>query len=111
MLSFLNEVGRYVTQIRLKMEIHHPMMLNRITKRALNQCCAITSLAFLLLVSNTAFAGDTERQQAKCIHDRLTGIPPTNSTLDAMETMLIDDPTGETAAFEALNNPAFYNDK
>lgn len=70
----------------------------------------IIALTLLTMISGTAVhAGPTERQQAKRIHDRLTGIPPTNTVLDSMEAMIIADPSGETAAYEAMNNKAFFN--
>lgn len=77
--------------------------------RVLTWQTAISSFAILMIISATVTAGPVERQQAKRIHDRLTGISPTNATLDTMEALLISDPTGETAANEAMNNPAFYN--
>ena len=35
-----------------------------------------------------AWAGDTERRQAKRIHDRLIGVPPSEAVLDDMEAIL-----------------------
>ncbi len=50
------------------------------------------------------------RRQAKRIHDRLTGIPATNATIDSMATALHTPVTGAKAAAEiAIQNPAFYN--
>ncbi len=62
-----------------------------------------------LLLSQAIHAGDLERRQAKRIHDRLTGVPATNSVINAMETALSSDPTGKSAATIAMQNPAFYN--
>ncbi|MDH5611418.1 MAG: hypothetical protein OEY66_03045 [Gammaproteobacteria bacterium] len=71
---------------------------------------AISSFTLFVIVSSaTVHAGTLERQQAKRIHDRLTGISPSNTILDTMEAMIINDPSGETAAYEAMNNAAFYN--
>ncbi|HED36192.1 MAG TPA: hypothetical protein ENJ08_18510 [Gammaproteobacteria bacterium] len=68
------------------------------------------SLILPLLAGGLAQAGVVERDQARRIHDRLTGVPPTNAVLDTMETQILGGPAGaETAAFEAMNNPAFYN--
>ncbi len=68
------------------------------------------SLILPLLAGGLAQAGVVERDQARRIHDRLTGVPPTSAVLDTMETQILSGPTGaETAAFEAMNNPAFYN--
>ena len=48
------------------------------------------------------------REQAKRIHDRLVGVPPSTAVLDSMTTMITNgDALG--AAMEAMNNPAFYN--
>jgi len=52
---------------------------------------------------------DQRRNQAKRIHDRLTGVPASNSVIDEMEILLTNDPSGRTAAAKALENPAFYN--
>lgn len=57
-------------------------------------------------IAATALAGP--REQAKRIHDRLVGIPPTAAVLDSMETLVADgDPVG--AAMLAMDNPEFYN--
>ena len=75
---------------------------------------SLSALILLLTaVSTTVYAGDLERQQAKRIHDRLTGIPPTKTTLDIMEGLILSDTNpdpdkkGESAALEAMKNPAF----
>ncbi len=65
--------------------------------------------ALALFVSQTILAGDLQRRQAKRIHDRLVGVPPTNTVIDAMETALGSDSSGKTAAAIAMTNPAFYN--
>ena len=69
-----------------------------------------------VLLSQSVWAGPTERNQAKRIHDRLTGVPATNATINAMEARLISDPTGKTAAqyaIDTVQNPStaryFYN--
>jgi hypothetical protein len=55
------------------------------------------------------FAGP--REQAKRIHDRLAGVPPTDAVLALMEAEV--DPgqpgTAIDAAYRAMNNPNFYN--
>ncbi len=48
------------------------------------------------------------REQAKRIHDRLTGVPPSNAVLDSMATKIANG-DGIGAAYEAMDNPAFYN--
>ena len=63
----------------------------------------------VILVSQTIHAADLERRQAKRIHDRLVGVPATNSVIDSMETALGTDPSGKSAAAIAMTNAAFYN--
>ena len=62
-----------------------------------------------VILSGVSYATDVQRNQAKRIHDRLTGILPSNAVLDQMETALGSDATGESAAQIAILNPAFYN--
>ena len=77
-----------------------------------------------MVLCQTAWAGDLERRQAHRINNRLTGTIAPNSTIDAMETLLENDPLctppetlgcGKEAAEYAVNvasNPAarsFYN--
>jgi hypothetical protein len=57
------------------------------------------------LFSQLSMAGP--REQAKRIHDRLAGVPPTNTVLDQMAVLIGTDP--EAAADIAMQNPAFYN--
>ena len=71
----------------------------------------IKLLAFALLsigLINTASAGP--REQAKRIHDRLAGVPPTETVLSLMEGQ-VSGSTGTPmdAAVEAMKNPNFYN--
>ncbi len=70
----------------------------------------ITSfLAGLLLsLASVATAGDLERRQAKRIHDRIAGVPPSNTTLDLMETAIVGN-NALGAADIAMANSAFYN--
>ena len=58
------------------------------------------------LVATAAHAGP--REQAKRIHDRLAGVPPTEAVLQAMEN---DIASGNplAAAQTAMQNPNFYN--
>jgi len=66
-------------------------------------------LAVLLgAVSSAATAGAGPREQAKRIHDRLTGIPPSADVLESMED-LVASGNAVGAALEAMENPAFYN--
>lgn len=69
----------------------------------------ITGAAFVLVLSTT-FAGGVlagEREQAKRIHDRLAGVPPSAAVLTAMENDIVDGRPND-AALKALANPNFY---
>ena len=66
-------------------------------------------LALLTGSLTAAPVDDQRRNQAKRIHDRLTGVPASNSVIDEMEILLTNDPSGSTAAAKALENSAFYN--
>jgi hypothetical protein len=87
---------------------------------------ALTLIMFAIM-SQTVLAGDLERRWAKRIHDRLTGVPASNATIDAMEGMMLVDSNctplppfssdcGKSAATYAIDNvsgpptaDAFYN--
>ena len=75
-----------------------------------------------LLATQSSWAGQTERNQAKRIHDRLTGVTADNATIDAMEALILADPNcptnpqcGKSAAqyaIDTVQNPNaryFYN--
>jgi hypothetical protein len=63
------------------------------------------AVGFVALTS-AAYAGP--REQAKRIHDRLAGVPPSPEVLDSMAgKVAAGDAVG--AAMEAMQNPAFYN--
>lgn len=85
------------------------MKFKKDSTRVLEWLSIVSSLALLTVFSTAIYADAQDRQQAKRIHDRLTGIAPTNNTLDILEGLMISDPTGEAAASEAMKNPAFYN--
>lgn len=69
------------------------------------------------VLTANALAGEPERRQAKRIHDRLTGVAPTEAVLDRMEAEINSDPVqGSVAAariaMDGPNNPNskyFYN--
>ncbi len=55
---------------------------------------------------SASFAGP--REQAKRMHDRLVGVPPSSAVLDSMATRISNgDAIG--AAMDAMTNSAFYN--
>jgi hypothetical protein len=70
----------------------------------------ISLLAVLLVIGTSSNAHAAERDQAKRIHDRLAGVPPTATTLDAMEALLVTGTPADaiTAANIALSHPDFY---
>jgi len=75
------------------------------------------TLAALLAVMLAAPAAAQTREQAKRIYDRLAGVPPTESVLNAMENNTGTDPVcvsngvsgAECAAYIAMENSSFYN--
>lgn len=62
--------------------------------------CALTILA-------SAATGDS-LEKARRMHDRLAGVPPNATVLNAMRTK-IDGGNAIGAAYDAMNNKAFYN--
>lgn len=64
----------------------------------------VACLGIGISTSSSAF----EREQAKRIHDRLAGVPPTEATLQQMET-LIQQGNALAAADVAMADPNFYN--
>ena len=62
-------------------------------------------LCVLPILSMTAHAD--ARDQAKRMHDRIAGVPPTATVLDTMAGLIASDPVA--AAMEATNAPEFYN--
>jgi len=68
----------------------------------------VSTLACTVLIAVAAPAAAGPREQARRIHDRLAGVPPSATVLDAMET---DVGAGRAidAAYEAMDNSSFYN--
>ena len=58
------------------------------------------------MAASLSYAGP--REQARRIHDRLVGVPPSDAVIDSM-TAKISAGNGIGAAYEAMENPAFYN--
>jgi hypothetical protein len=76
------------------------------------------ALAAMLAIMLAAPASAQTREQAKRIHDRLAGVPPTENVLQAMtnatqssHTVCSDNGVSgaECAAYIAMENPSFYN--
>jgi len=65
------------------------------------------AVALALCMAGSALAGPLERAQAKRIHDRIAGVPPTESVLNTMEALIVGgDAAG--AAREAMKARTFY---
>jgi hypothetical protein len=62
---------------------------------------------FLFSLAINSAAGP--REQAKRMHDRLTGVPPTEAVLAQMATEIQNDGNGIDAAYIAMDNQAFYS--
>jgi hypothetical protein len=60
-----------------------------------------------LVAATSAFAGPDERDQAFRMHNRLAGVPPSDTVLTLMETDLVGG-DALAAARRATNNPNFY---
>ncbi|VAW77257.1 FIG01036274: hypothetical protein [hydrothermal vent metagenome] len=73
--------------------------------------CKLATVALGVLVASSAVAGDLERSQAKRIHDRLTGVPPTPAFLTTMENEIINNGAVSAAllALDRNSNPRAFN--
>ena len=69
----------------------------------------INIILILIVFASSAYAGP--REQAKRIHDRIAGVPPSAADLDAMEAILDNgNPADDLDAVDiALENSSFYN--
>jgi len=66
------------------------------------------ALCLVMTALHAASAADLERRQARRIHDRLAGVPPSNTVLNDMEAAIMSgDAAG--AALIAMDNSSFYN--
>jgi hypothetical protein len=66
----------------------------------------VTAVAALAAFAVAAQAGP--REQAKRMHDRIAGVPPSDAVLNAMEAEIAAGRT-QAAALLAMDNPAFYS--
>jgi hypothetical protein len=64
--------------------------------------------ALVALVAFAALASAGPREQAKRMHDRIAGVPPTDAVLGAMEAEILAGRT-QAAALIAMDNPSFYS--
>lgn len=71
--------------------------------------CAALALVLSTAFAGGAFAGADEgpREQAKRIHDRIAGVPPSDAVLTAMQADIAGG-DANAAALKALANPNFY---
>jgi hypothetical protein len=62
-------------------------------------------------ISLASVANASSREQAKRIHDRLAGVPPSETVLQQMEAAVDPGQPGVAldAAYIAMDNPSFYN--
>jgi len=67
------------------------------------------ALGLPLLLAIPQLADASARDQAKRIHDRLAGVPPTAAVLDAMQDAIENGGGKRAAALIAMDNPNFYN--
>lgn len=68
----------------------------------------LTCVLLAVLFFGNASAGP--REQAKRIHDRLAGVPPSDTVLSSMENQVTGiSGTPIDAAYQAMDNPNFYN--
>ena len=81
------------------------MPVSKHTKRFLTAACPIIACG-LFSVSTLSLAD--ERDQAKRIHDRITGVPPSASVLDDMAADILAG-RAEDAAYTAMEHTAFYD--
>jgi len=65
----------------------------------------------LIAITVSLTANASPREQAKRIHDRLAGVPPSESVLQQMEAEVDQGQPGTAldAAYTAMDNPNFYN--
>jgi hypothetical protein len=71
--------------------------------RTLLFACAFS----VLMLSLAAAAGAGPREQAKRIHDRIAGVPPSAAVLDEMSALIGSD-NAIAAAYRAMDHSAFY---
>jgi hypothetical protein len=65
------------------------------------------AFSLALLGAGTALAGPVERAQAKRMHDRLAGVPPSEAVLDQMESLIVSGQVTQ-AARVAMQAKTFY---
>ena len=92
--------------IDVKPKIHH--LCGRRAGARWLLAAALLGSVLVSLYPLGADAGALERRQAKRIHDRLAGVPPSQTVLDLMEQDILSG-DARAAAFRAMSNSSFYN--
>lgn len=78
----------------------------RFTKQSVFRIIGVPIFLLCTVGASLSYAGP--REQAKRLHDRLVGVPPSSAVLDSM-SIKISNGDGIGAAYEAMGDPAFYN--
>ena len=79
-----------------------------LSKNLVNRLKPISAGLLIAGLSLSLAAQAGSREQAKRLHDRLAGVPPTDAVLSTMQSS-IDRGNSLDAAFTAMENSAFYN--
>ncbi len=71
---------------------------------------AAVAVTLSVCTATMAVAGPAQRAQAKRIHDRIAGVPPSAAVLDQMEALIVANPSAGAveAARVAMQAPSFY---
>ncbi len=86
------------------------MSVNKSAKNSPRKITCSVLAGILLTVLSAALIGPVmagDREQAKRIHDRLTGVPPSDAVLTAMQADIAGG-NANAAAFRAMDHPDFY---
>ena len=84
-----------------------PRQAHRLSKIVAGIGIALSSIVFF---NGMVSADVLDREQAKFLHDRLTGTLPTDAMLDLMESSIADDNDPETAARYAIDGNSAQGD-
>ena len=107
MNTFFNNSLTKVKRWLLKACLVKAGFIRVIPQRCGNTHFKSVSLGFALFLSVDSFAVN-ELEKAKQIHDRIAGVPPSESVLQAMRSDLL---AGDNlrAAYRAMDSDSFYN--
>ncbi len=82
------------------------LRIKTFTARLINKFIHINCL--ILLLTTALYANASTLEQAKQLHDRLAGVPPSQNTLTEMVNLLNNN-QAIAAAYVAMENPHFYS--